>query len=85
MCQLGTPFSGKAVPKPSVKPVCALCGFRKGGTVLGVRQFLCRFLISALFQDREPPGLGRNSMALHQFRLFYWATVRQTNYARLRR
>ena len=43
------------------------------------------FLISALFQDREPPVLGRTSMASHQFRPFYGATVRQTNYARLRR
>jgi len=119
---LGTPFSGKAVPKPSVKPFCTFCGFRRqprspnyglspesclrnpqkdptvfgkdeawslspsrtatwpereeflpfprppsrlfhaekatfkspnqGGTVLGVRQFLCRFLRSALFRDR---------------------------------
>jgi hypothetical protein len=40
--------------------------------VFGVRQFLCRFLMSALFQDREPPVLGRNSMALHQFRTFLW-------------
>jgi hypothetical protein len=42
-------------------------------------------LMSALFQDREPPVLGRKSMASHPFRPFDWAIVRQANDARLRR
>jgi hypothetical protein len=44
------------------------CGLGCTFMFFGVRQFLCRFLISASCQDREPPVLGRNSMASHQFR-----------------